>query len=209
MDMLSMSDIYEMGVDMKRIKELREKWGLSQQALADILHVTQQSVYKYEHDLAEPDIDILIHIAEYFNTTIDYIVGISDIPEKYMLLESSNTLTHNENVLLEYYRQLPPQVKDLLYEFVKESDNRLVNEKKGEQYSKANLTMDYPMMGQRIRQLRKTHGMSQAMLAKETDLSTNYIGQIERGDRKPSLETLVALCNALGTSIDNILSADG
>ena len=37
-------------------------------------------------------------------------------------------------------------------------------------------------------------------------MSTNYIGQIERGDRKPSLETLVSLCEVLHTSLDYILS---
>lgn len=66
--------------------------------------------------------------------------------------------------------------------------------------------MDYYLLGQKIRKLRNLHHMSQANLAELVDVSTNYIGQIERGDRKPSLETLVALCNALNTSMDYILS---
>ena len=47
---------------MKRLRELRQKKGLSQQALADMLHVTQQSVYKYENGLAIPELDILMRV---------------------------------------------------------------------------------------------------------------------------------------------------
>ena len=66
--------------------------------------------------------------------------------------------------------------------------------------------MDYYLFGQKIRKLRNLHHMSQAKLAELIDVSTNYIGQIERGDRKPSLETVVALCNALNTNMDYLLS---
>lgn len=38
------------------------------------------------------------------------------------------------------------------------------------------------------------------------DKSTNYIGQIERSDGKPSLETIVDIANALGTTVDSLLS---
>lgn len=66
--------------------------------------------------------------------------------------------------------------------------------------------MNFFLLGKKIRNLRKTHHFSQADLAELIDVSTNYIGQIERGDRKPSLETLVDLCNVLDTSMDYILS---
>lgn len=66
--------------------------------------------------------------------------------------------------------------------------------------------MNFYLLGQKVRQLRNMHHLSQANLAELIDVSTNYIGQIERGDRKPSIETLVLLCNTLGTSMDYILS---
>lgn len=66
--------------------------------------------------------------------------------------------------------------------------------------------MDFYLLGHKIRKLRNSQHLSQASLAEIIDVSTNYIGQIERGDRKPSLETLVALCNALHTSMDYMLS---
>ena len=51
-------------------------------------------------------------------------------------------------------------------------------------------------LGKKIRRLRINNCLSQARLAEAVDVSTNYIGQIERGDRTPSLETTIALCNA-------------
>ena len=66
--------------------------------------------------------------------------------------------------------------------------------------------MDFYQLGKKIRSLRLTNHVSQAELAESIDVSTNYIGQIERGDRKPSLETLVSLCEVLHTSLDYILS---
>lgn len=48
-------------------------------------------------------------------------------------------------------------------------------------------------LGKKIRRLRINNCLSQARLAEAVDVSTNYIGQIERGDRTPSLETTIAL----------------
>ena len=42
---------------MIRLKELREAKHMSQQAVADVFHVTQQTIFKYEHALAEPYLD--------------------------------------------------------------------------------------------------------------------------------------------------------
>lgn len=44
---------------MKNLKILREEFGLSQQKLADLFNLSQQSIYKYENDLAEPDFQTL------------------------------------------------------------------------------------------------------------------------------------------------------
>ena len=54
--------------------------------------------------------------------------------------------------------------------------------------------------------LRKANGMSQEDLAEKTGLSANYIGMVERGEKTPSLETLIRIINALQVSADVILS---
>ena len=64
---------------LPNLKRLREEYGISQQRLADIVSVSQPSIYKYENLNIEPDIGILSRLADYFNTSIDYIVGRTDI----------------------------------------------------------------------------------------------------------------------------------
>ena len=106
---------------MKRLKKLREEKKMSQQALAEVLHVTQQSVYKYEHDLAVPDLDILICIANFFDTSIDYLVGVTDSPIRYESYDI-NSLTKDELSILNYYRTLSPKTKELICALIQEKE---------------------------------------------------------------------------------------
>ena len=66
---------------MLRLKELRHAKGISQQDLADVLHVTQQSIYKYEAEKAEPDLDVIIGIAKYFDVSVDYLLERTENPK--------------------------------------------------------------------------------------------------------------------------------
>jgi len=65
--------------------------------------------------------------------------------------------------------------------------------------------MDYELLGRRIRDERLLLRLTIEQLAEKVDKSTNYIGQIERNDGKPSLETVVDIANALGTTVDALL----
>lgn len=60
---------------IKNLKTLRNQRGISQKALADIIMVSQQSINKYENHNVEPDIETLIKIADYFQVSLDYLVG--------------------------------------------------------------------------------------------------------------------------------------
>ncbi len=57
------------------LKKLRKEHGYSQKALADLLGITQQAIYKYENLSVEPDIRTLIGIADIFNVSVDYLIG--------------------------------------------------------------------------------------------------------------------------------------
>lgn len=61
-------------------------------------------------------------------------------------------------------------------------------------------------MGERIAQLRRNKGMSQARLAKILGLSTSTIAMYEQGRREPSVSALIALASALGVTIDYLLT---
>lgn len=65
--------------------------------------------------------------------------------------------------------------------------------------------MDYKALGQRIRQQRKMMKMTQEELASVSDVSTSYIGHIERGIKHCSLETLICICNALDIPPNSLL----
>lgn len=99
---------------MKNLKTLRNQKGLSQQSLADILHVSQQSVYKYENDITFPDIDTLKNIADYFETSIDYVVDYTDIPHR---IEPTIELTLNkdEASILRKYQRLASRYRPIIH----------------------------------------------------------------------------------------------
>ena len=65
--------------------------------------------------------------------------------------------------------------------------------------------MDYKSLGMRIRKRRKAMRMTQEELAQKLGLSLSFLGHIERGTRKASVETLVAIANELSLSVDYIL----
>lgn len=98
---------------MKNLKVLRTKNKLSQQKLADILHVSQQSVYKYENNITTPDIDTLKQMADFFETSIDYLVGYTDIDHKIEPIYKES-LNANERLLIEHYRHLTPKQRTLV-----------------------------------------------------------------------------------------------
>ena len=60
--------------------------------------------------------------------------------------------------------------------------------------------MLYQGLGKRIRQQRKLLRMTQEQLAERAGISLSFLGHIERGTRKASLDTLVRICNALQVS---------
>ena len=57
-------------------------------------------------------------------------------------------------------------------------------------------------LGMRIRYLRKQKGMSQLDLALEADINKNYISDLERGSRNPSILVLEKIAKALGVSLE-------
>ncbi len=67
------------------------------------------------------------------------------------------------------------------------------------------MNMNYVSMGQHIRNARRKKHMTQEQLAEKIEMSASFLGHIERGSRAASLETLVAICNALSVSPSELL----
>lgn len=68
--------------------------------------------------------------------------------------------------------------------------------------------MNYELLGKQIRERRKEKKYTLEQLAEKLDVSTTFIGQIERAKGIPSLETLVKIANVLEISVDELLFGD-
>ena len=95
------------------LKKLRAEEQISQKALADSIGITQQSINKYENHNIEPDIDTLIAIADYFNVSIDYLVGRSDVAS-FISNKDENILSRDELKLISQYRTLCDEKKRII-----------------------------------------------------------------------------------------------
>ena len=59
----------------QRIQDLRIDSDLSQKKISEILHISQRSYSHYETGSRNIPIEMLIRLADYYDTTIDYLVG--------------------------------------------------------------------------------------------------------------------------------------
>lgn len=95
---------------LKNLKTLRDEAGISQKQLAETIGVSQQSINKYENHNIEPDIDTLIRMADYFNTSVDYLIGHTDIRRKIEHVAAYD-LNQQERFLVEGFRKLSNKQK--------------------------------------------------------------------------------------------------
>ena len=64
-----------------RLKELRKKKNISQIKLSIELNTNQNTISRYENGTREADYKMLIKIADYFNVSIDYLLGRTNNPD--------------------------------------------------------------------------------------------------------------------------------
>lgn len=77
-----MNKKYEKSYD--RIRALREDNDLTQKEIASILNMSQTGYSKYETGENDIPTKILIDLAKYYDTSIDYLLGITDVKEPYL-----------------------------------------------------------------------------------------------------------------------------
>ncbi len=66
-----------------RLRELRKERGISQLKLALDLSTNQNTISRYETGEREPGIVELIALADYFDVSVDYLIGRTDNPNRY------------------------------------------------------------------------------------------------------------------------------
>lgn len=66
----------------ERLRRLRERRRVSRYVMSELCGLNRNSVRRYERGEAEPTMKALVNIAEYFEVSLDYLVGISDKPKR-------------------------------------------------------------------------------------------------------------------------------
>ena len=66
-----------------RIRDLREDSDLTQKAIAEYLHVRQNTYSQYETGQRQISIDFLIKLAEFYSVSTDYILGLTETKKPY------------------------------------------------------------------------------------------------------------------------------
>ncbi|MBQ8944414.1 MAG: helix-turn-helix transcriptional regulator [Clostridia bacterium] len=94
---------------IKNLKLLRNEHKISQQKLAEAVGVSQQSINKYENQSVEPEIAVLIKIADYFSVSVDYLIGRTSSPDF-----NVSSLTKDEKMLLSSYKHLNKNEKEII-----------------------------------------------------------------------------------------------
>jgi len=68
------------GLFGQRLRKLREAKGLTQEELAKVINVSNKTISVYEKGGADPSTETLLKLAQYFNVSVDYLLGHTDNP---------------------------------------------------------------------------------------------------------------------------------
>lgn len=91
------------------LRELRQNLSLTQKEVATKLNISRQVYANYENSINEPSLEMLSQLADFFNCSIDYIVGREN--EEGRIETVTPNLPSEEQTLLDGYRQLTPAAK--------------------------------------------------------------------------------------------------
>lgn len=116
-----------------RIKQLRENRGLIQEILASELGITQQMLSKYERDVLCIKVDVLKKIAEYFNVTTDYLLGISEVKRDLQGQMKMNKTLDTYYDLIEIYKGLDEYDQELVWSIMQTVKKTCENRKSGKE----------------------------------------------------------------------------
>ena len=105
---------------MIRLKSRREDRGQTQTQAAEIFHVSRQVYANYENGINEPSHQTLIAMADYFQCSVDYLLGREDELGNVTILPDyaqEKDFSADERNLLKNFRSLPTEHKKLLLEY--------------------------------------------------------------------------------------------
>ena len=98
----------------ERLKQLMDDRNITQRQISKELNIAVTTLNGYANDYREPDFLTLSLLANYFNVSADYLLGISTVP-----IMSDIAGNHDAQRLLYFYQCLSPEMKSLLIEQAK------------------------------------------------------------------------------------------
>ena len=99
---------------MFRLKELRIECGLKRSKLAADLNMNAGTIANYENEIRQASYENLIKFAEYFDVSIDYLLGRNDFEKPFI----AQALTVEEKMLLADFQSLGKVAKSRVFEFI-------------------------------------------------------------------------------------------
>lgn len=87
----------------ERLYKLRSESRLTQEQLSEIVNISRQSYAKYEDGSIKPPLDVLLSLSDYYNVSLDYLVGISDIKDRIYM--DPIVVDFINEMLVTYYKQ--------------------------------------------------------------------------------------------------------
>lgn len=101
-----------------RIKELRKNRHMTQEELGEVISVTQQNLSKYENDVYEIPVDVIIKISRYFNVTMEYLLGVTETKRDIVGQVLVNRTVDKYYDLVESFKILNDEDKELVWSII-------------------------------------------------------------------------------------------
>ena len=109
---------------MNRIKELRKSAKLSQEELAEKFGVERATISRWENQKHDPSIADLVRLADYFNVTVDYLLGKTNDPVPHLGKSGAVLAAHRENPFADVTDEEARMIEAVLSAYRSDPKNR-------------------------------------------------------------------------------------
>lgn len=99
---------------LKNLRILRLEKKLTQEQLGKMIGVSQQNINSYENHDVVPELTNLMKLAEYFEVSVDFLIGYTTIRHKYEELTSCD-LNNEELKFVNVFKKISPKMRRALY----------------------------------------------------------------------------------------------
>lgn len=101
-----------------RLKMLRKERGISQEQLCADLNLGKSTIFSYEAEGRQPNFKTLVSLAEYFYVSVDFLLGVTDVRDRYTDVERAILSDETGRAFLDYLRSRPDDDKRKLKQFI-------------------------------------------------------------------------------------------